>query len=70
MPVTESLLRKAATLIRSPLPGVSLRAGDPIDTGTALETGEREIRSDDRHLLAAVAHFGLAGRSARTVRYN
>ena len=42
MPVTESLLRKTAMLIRS----------------------ETEIWTNDRHLLAAVAHFGLAGRSA------
>ena len=26
--------------------------------------GETEIWTNDRHLLAAVAHFGLAGRSA------
>jgi predicted nucleic acid-binding protein len=39
-------------------------AGDAIHTATALETGETEIWTNDRHLLAAVAHFGLAGRSA------
>jgi hypothetical protein len=43
---------------------VPLRAGDAIHTATALETGETEIWTNDRHLLAAVAHFGLAGRSA------
>ena len=58
MPVTESLLRKTAMLIRSPPPDVPLRAGDAIHTVTALET---EIWTNDRHLLAAVAHFGLAG---------
>ena len=64
MPVTESLLRKTAMLICSPPPDVPLRAGDAIPTATALETGETEIWTNDRHLLAAVAHFGLAGRSA------
>ena len=64
MPVTESLLRKTAMLMRSPRPDVPLRAGDAIHTATALETGETEIWTNDRHLLAAVAHFGLAGRSA------
>jgi len=51
MPVTESLLRKTAMLMRSP----------PLHTATARDT---EIWTNDRHLLAAVAHFGLAGRSA------
>jgi hypothetical protein len=61
MPVTELLLRKTATLISSPLPDVPLRAGDAIHPATALETGETEIWTDDRDLLATVAHFGLAG---------
>ena len=46
---------------------VPLRAGDAIHTATALETGETEIWINDRHLLAAVAHFGLAGRSFATI---
>ena len=45
---------------------VPLRAGDAIHTATALETGE--IWTNNRHLLAAVAHFGLAGRSFATIR--
>jgi hypothetical protein len=64
MPLTESLLRKTAMLVGSPPPDVPLRAGDAIHTATALETGETEIWTDYRHLLAAVAPFGLAGRSA------
>ena len=55
MPVTESLLRKTAMLMRSSPPDVPLRAGDAIHTATALETGETEIWTNDRHLLAAVA---------------
>jgi hypothetical protein len=42
MPVTESLLRKTAMLIRSPPPDVRLRTGDAIQTATTLETGETE----------------------------
>ena len=64
MPVTESLLRKTAMLIRSPSPDVPLRAGDGSHTATALATGETEIWTNDRHLLAAVAHFGIARRTA------
>ena len=33
-------------------PDVPLRAGDAIHTATELETGEKEIWTDDRHLLA------------------
>ena len=43
---------------------VPLRAGDAIHTATALETGDTEIWTNDRNLLAAVAHIRLAGRSA------
>ena len=59
---------QTAMLIRSPPPEVPLRADDAIHTATALETGETEIWTNDRHLLAAVAHFGLAGRSFATIR--
>ncbi len=61
MPVTESLLRKTAMLMRLPPGDVPLGAGDAIHTVTALETGDTEIWTNDHHLLAAVAHFGLAG---------
>lgn len=47
---------------------VSLRAGDAIHTATARETGETAIWTNDRHLLAAVAHFGITGRSFATIR--
>ena len=70
MPVTESLLRKTAMLIRSPPPDVPLRAGDAIHTATALDSGETEIWTNDRHLLAAVAHFRPRRAQCVTVRYN
>jgi hypothetical protein len=31
-----------------------------IHTATALDAGEPEIWTSDRHLLAAAAHFGIA----------
>ena len=45
-------------------PDVSLRAGGAIHSATAPATGETEIWTNYRHLLAAVTHFGHAGRSA------
>ena len=64
IPVTESLLRKTATLIRAIPAHVPLRAGDAIHIATALDTCEPEIWTNDRHLLAAVTFFGIAGRTA------
>lgn len=64
IPITDALLRQTATLIRG-LPGtVHLRAGDALHLATALQVGEPEVWTNDRHLLAAAAHFGLIGRSA------
>ncbi len=63
IPVSEALLRRAVALIRS-LPGnVPLRAGDAIHVATALDVGESEIWTNDRHLLAAAARCGIAGRN-------
>lgn len=61
--VTDTLLRKAATMIRGLPPNCPLRAGDAIHLAAALDAGEAEIWTNDRHLLAAAAHVGLAGKS-------
>jgi predicted nucleic acid-binding protein len=63
MPVTDALLRRTATLIRSLPQHVPLRAGDAIHLATALDASETEIWTNDRHLLAAAVHTGIAGKS-------
>jgi predicted nucleic acid-binding protein len=41
-----------------------MRGGDAVHLATALEIGEREVWTGDRHMLAAAPHFGLIGRTA------
>jgi predicted nucleic acid-binding protein len=40
-----------------------LRAGDAIHLASARHEGFSEIWTNDRHMLKAASHFGLAGRS-------
>jgi predicted nucleic acid-binding protein len=63
IPAGDALPRRAVTLIRGLPPSVPLRAGDAIHLASALDAGEPEIWTHDRHLLAAAAQFGIAGRS-------
>ncbi len=63
IPVTSALLRRTATLVRGVPADVPLRAGDAIHLVSALEAGEPEMWTNDRHLLAAATHFGITGRS-------
>ena len=63
IPVTDSLLRRTATLIRGLSRNVPLRPGDAIHLATAIDAGESEIWTSDRHLLAAATSLGLAGKS-------
>jgi predicted nucleic acid-binding protein len=63
IPVSESLLRRMSLLVSDAPRGVYLRAGDAVHLTTAQDLGEREIWTNDRHLLAAAPHFGLTGRS-------
>jgi predicted nucleic acid-binding protein len=63
-PITDALLRRTATLIRGLPRDVPLRAGDAVHLSTALEVGEQELWTNDRHLLGAASYFGIVGRSA------
>ena len=64
VPMTDRLLIKVVTAMRGLPATIYLRAGDAVHLTTASDLGEREIWSNDRHLLAAASHFGLIGRSA------
>jgi predicted nucleic acid-binding protein len=63
IPVSEDILRAVeATVARMP-DTVFLRASDAIHLASAQLEGFAEIWTNDRHMLKAAPHFGLAGRS-------
>ena len=63
VPVTEPLLRRTSARMISAPRDLFIRTADAIHLGTAHEIGEREVWTNDRHMLAAAAYFGLTGRS-------
>jgi predicted nucleic acid-binding protein len=63
IPVHEALLRRTSALIVSAPPDLFLRTADAVHLATAHETGERDVWTNDRHMLASAAYFGLRGRS-------
>jgi predicted nucleic acid-binding protein len=62
-PVNEALLRRTSALIVSAPADLFIRTADAVHLVTAHEIGEREVWTNDRHMLAAASYFGLTGRS-------
>jgi predicted nucleic acid-binding protein len=67
-PVTDRVLRQVELLVHGLPRTMFLRAGDAIHIVSAVEARFNEIWTNDRHLLAAAAHFGLKGRSVKAAR--
>ncbi len=63
IPVTEGVQRRTSALILAMPPDLFIRTADAVHLTTAQEAGEREVWTNDRHMLAAAAYFGLSGRS-------
>ncbi|MGH9785989.1 MAG: type II toxin-antitoxin system VapC family toxin [Terriglobia bacterium] len=63
IPVSEALLRRTSALIVSAPHDLFIRTADAVHLATAHEIGERDVWTNDRHMLAAAVYFGLAGRS-------
>jgi len=63
IPVHEALLKRTSALIVSAPLDLFIRTADAVHLVTAFEAGEREVWTNDRHMLAAAAYFGLTGRS-------
>jgi predicted nucleic acid-binding protein len=61
--VSESLMQRTGSALLSLPPGVFIRTADAVHLSTAREIGERDVWTNDRHMLAAAPHFGLVGRS-------
>lgn len=45
-------------------PDLFIRTADAVHLATAHEIGERDVWTDNRHMFAAAAYFGITGRSA------
>lgn len=63
IPVSEALLRRTCALLLSAPAGLLLRTADAVHLTTAQELEEKEVWTNDRHMLAAAQYFGLTGRT-------
>ena len=63
LPVNEALLRRTSALMVSAPRDLFIRTADAVHLTTAHEIGERAVWTNDRHMLAAAAYFGLTGQS-------
>lgn len=61
--VNEALLRRTSALMLAVPGDLFLRTADAVHLTTAQDLGEREVWTNDRHMLAAAHCFGLIGRS-------
>jgi uncharacterized protein len=65
IPVNDIILRTVEVTVARMPDTIFLRAGDAIHLASAQVEGFAEIWSNDRHMLKAAPHFGLAGRSVQ-----
>ena len=63
IPVTESLLRRTSALMVAAPRDLFIRTADAVHLVTAHDIGEREVWTNDRHMLAVASYFGLVGRT-------
>jgi uncharacterized protein len=64
IPVHEGLLRRTSILMLSAPADLFIRTADAVHLATAHEIGDRNVWTNDRHMLGAAAYFGITGRSA------
>jgi predicted nucleic acid-binding protein len=65
VPVSAEVLTRVEQRVRRLRGTVFVRAGDAIHLETAVLAGFEEVWTNDRHMLAAAASFGLRGRTVQ-----
>ena len=63
LPLTDAVMQAANREFERLPASVYLRSADALHLACARHHGFAEVYSNDRHLLDAAAHFGLAGRN-------
>lgn len=63
IPVSDSILYSVQDFVATMPANLFLRSGDALHLASAQLEGFSEIWSNDRHMLRAASHFGVAGRS-------
>ncbi|HEY7338524.1 MAG TPA: type II toxin-antitoxin system VapC family toxin [Bryobacteraceae bacterium] len=63
VPLDRRLVRRVNAAMDTLPPDLILRSGDVLQLVCAQDSGEREVWTSDRHVLAAAHHFGLTARS-------
>ena len=63
LPGSRSSPAETSALMVSAPPDLFIRTADAVHLVTAYETGEHEVWTNDRHMLASASYFGLVGRS-------
>ena len=61
LPLSPAVVMRLTSTYASLPPTVALRAADAIHLACAADAGFTKVYSNDSHLLAAAAHFGLKG---------
>jgi predicted nucleic acid-binding protein len=67
VPISEGILYSVQAFVETMPTNLFLRAGDAIHLASARHEGFSEIWTNDRHMLKAAPHFGLAGRSVQNL---
>ena len=63
IPLSDTILQAVQFVLATLPQSIFLRSGDAVHIASAQQHGFAEIWTNDRHMLKAAHHFGIAGRS-------